>query len=990
MGRPLHVLILEDSEEDTQLLLLELRRIGYEVEFERVDTADAMQAVLTEKTWDVILSDYTMPRFSALHALEVLKASHLDLPFIIISGTIGEETAVAALKAGAHDFLIKGNFARLGSVIERELLEAETRRDRKRAEEALQTSEELFGAAFQHSPVGICITTLDGRLQNVSQSLADMLGFTTTELEGKRFNDITHPDDLEIGRDAVSRMISGRVPSVSFEKRYLHKTGEPVWALVSSSLLRDSSGQPVHLITHILNMTERKQAEAAVLEAEARYHRVLDAMMEGCQIIDFDWRYVYVNDVVANQGKHKPEELLNHTMMEIYPGIENTDLFASLRQCMEERTPKRMENQFVFPDGSIGWFELSIQPAREGIFILSTEITERKRAAEALTASEAHYRMLFESNPHPMWVYDLETLRFLAINDAAMEHYGYSHDEFLSMTIKEIRPVEDVPALMANLGGVQQDFNTPTTWRHKKKDGAVINVEISSHVIEWNERPARLVLANDITERKRAADQLNYHARLLRHINDAVIATDDQLRITAWNRAAEKMYGWSSNEVMGRNLSEILSFGLNEEQRTEARELLQESSASRSKGIHQRKDGRTIYVEANTIALIDEHGKMTGYVSVNRDITERKRAEEQTQLQLQRLKSLRAIDIAISSSFNLSLTLDILLDQVISQLNTDAAAVLLLDPITKTLEYAASRGFLSRAIRKARVRLGEGFAGRAILERRTMHIPNLMETGGEFTRAPLIIGEGFVDYYCVPLIVKGEVKGVLEIFHRSVLAGSPEWLDFLETLAGQAAIAIDNATLFEDLQHSNRELFQAYDATIEGWSRALDLRDKETEGHTQRVTELTVDLARKFGFTEEQLITIRWGALLHDIGKMGVPDHILLKPAELTEEEWMRMKSHPEYAYDLLKPITFLASSLDIPYCHHEKWDGTGYPRGLKGEEIPLAARLFAVVDVWDALRSDRPYRPAWTKDKTLEHIKSLSGTHLAPKVVEYFLQVIK
>ncbi|MCI0555587.1 MAG: PAS domain S-box protein, partial [Anaerolineae bacterium] len=558
MGRPLHVLILEDSEDDTQLLLLELRRIGYEVEFERVDTADAMQAVLTEKTWDVILSDYTMPRFSALQALEVLKASHLDLPFIIISGTIGEETAVAALKAGAHDFLIKGNFARLGSVIERELLEAETRRDRKRAEEALQTSEELFGGAFQHSPVGICITTLDGRLQNVSQSLADMLGFTTTELEGKRFNDITHPDDLEIGRDAVSRMISGRVPSVSFEKSYLHKTGEPVWALVSSSLLRDSSGQPVHLITHILNMTERKQAEAAVLEAEARYHRVLDAMMEGCQIIDFDWRYVYVNDVVANQGKHKREELLNHTMMEIYPGIENTELFASLRQCMEERTPKRMENQFVFPDGSIGWFELSIQPAREGIFILSTEITERKRSA----------------------------------------------------------------------------------------------------------------------------DQLNYHARLLRHINDAVIATDDQLRITAWNRAAEKMYGWSSKEVMGRNLSEILSFGLTEEQRAEARELLQESSASRSEGIHQRKDGRTIYVEANTIALIDEHGKMTGYVSVNRDITERKRAEEQTQLQLQRLKSLRAIDIAISSSFNLSLTLDILLDQVISQLNTDAAAVLLLDPIT--------------------------------------------------------------------------------------------------------------------------------------------------------------------------------------------------------------------------------------------------------------------------------------------------------------------
>ena len=157
--------------------------------------------------------------------------------------------------------------------------------------------------------------------------------------------------------------------------------------------------------------------------------------------------------------------------------------------------------------------------------------------------------------------------------------------------------------------------------------------------------------------------------------------------------------------------------------------------------------------------------------------------------------------------------------------------------------------FAPLAIREARVRLGEGYAGKAILERRIIHIPNLMETDSEFSRALLLKDEDFIDYYCVPLIVKGEVKGVLEIFHRSVLAGGADWLDFLETLAGQAAIAIENATLFENLQHSNSELFQAYDATIEGWSHALDLRDKETEGHTLRVTEMTLELARKFGFT---------------------------------------------------------------------------------------------------------------------------------------------
>ena len=218
----------------------------------------------------------------------------------------------------------------------------------------------------------------------------------------------------------------------------------------------------------------------------------------------------------------------------------------------------------------------------------------------------------------------------------------------------------------------------------------------------------------------------------------------------------------------------------------------------------------------------------------------------------------------------------------------------------------------------------------------------------------------------------------------------PEWLDFLNTLAGQAAIAIENATLFENLQQSNRELSQAYDATIEGWSRALDLRDKETEGHTQRVTEMTIRLARHFDFSKEELLHIRRGALLHDIGKMGVPDHILLKPETLTEEELIIMRKHPGYAYDLLKPIDFLARALDIPYYHHEKWDGTGYPRGLKGEEIPLAARLFAVVDVWDALRSNRSYRLAWSEEDALAYIREQSGKHFDPSVVEIFLKQIE
>jgi len=216
-----------------------------------------------------------------------------------------------------------------------------------------------------------------------------------------------------------------------------------------------------------------------------------------------------------------------------------------------------------------------------------------------------------------------------------------------------------------------------------------------------------------------------------------------------------------------------------------------------------------------------------------------------------------------------------------------------------------------------------------------------------------------------------------------------EWLDFLATLAGQAAIAIDSAILFRDLQRSNVELTLAYDATIEGWSLALDLRDRETEGHTQRVVEMTVNLARFVGVNEMELVHIRRGALLHDMGKIAIPDNILHKTGPLTDEEWEIMHQHPQHAYQMLMPVKYLKPALDIPRYHHEKWDGTGYPIGLSGEQIPLAARTFAVVDVYDALTSQRPYRPAWSREEALEYIRSQASKHFDPMVVKAFFQIV-
>lgn len=191
------------------------------------------------------------------------------------------------------------------------------------------------------------------------------------------------------------------------------------------------------------------------------------------------------------------------------------------------------------------------------------------------------------------------------------------------------------------------------------------------------------------------------------------------------------------------------------------------------------------------------------------------------------------------------------------------------------------------------------------------------------------------------------------------------------------------------LQEAHSQLLSAYEATIEGWSRAMDLRDRETEGHSQRVAEFTMRMAIASGMSPEELVHVHRGALLHDMGKLGVPDSILHKPETFTDEEWAIMRRHPQLAYDMLYPVEYLRPALDIPYCHHEKWDGSGYPRGLKGDEIPLAARLFAVVDVWDALTSDRPYRRAWTNENALAYIREQSGKHFDPEIVNLFFRVI-
>ncbi len=493
----------------------------------------------------------------------------------------------------------------------------------------------------------------------------------------------------------------------------------------------------------------------------------------------------------------------------------------------------------------------------------------------------------------------------------------------------------------------------------------------------------------DVTDRKWAEGEVRTWSQAVAQSPVSVVVTDVTGAIEFVNPKFTAVSGYTFEEVRGKNPRFLRSGHTSNEEYKTLWETITSSREWHGELLNKAKDG-TLFWEATAISPItDERGAITHFIAIKEDITEQKRAEQQINRQLQQLRALRAIDIAISSSLDMRVTLDVLLEQVISQLHVDAAAILLLNQPSLTLEYAAGRGFHSSALRHTHLRVGQGLAGRAALERQTIRITHLNDEQGPLSEALSNAHETFKSYVGVPLIAKGQVKGVLEVFQSTVLEPDEEWLEFLEALAGQAAIAIDDEQLFQSVQRANADLMLAYDATLEGWSRALDLRDKETEGHSKRVTEVTLQLARAVNMNDLELVNLRRGALLHDIGKMGVPDAILLKPGPLTDEEWQIMRQHPVAAYELLSPITYLQAALDIPYCHHEKWDGTGYPRGLKGEEIPLAARLFAVVDVWDALCSNRPYRAAWPETEVLAYIKASAGTHFDPQAVEVFFGVI-
>ncbi len=669
----------------------------------------------------------------------------------------------------------------------------------------------------------------------------------------------------------------------------------------------------------------------------------------------------------------------------------------------------------------------------------------RLDAEHALRESERFLNRVIESSLNGIYIYDLDEQNNVYINPQYTQLTGHTLDSLHAMSDEEFLELfhpDDLQAVFDHMGEITQASPGQVfeiEYRFKTADGRWIWC-LSKDAIFLRDDDGRVKqfigTFLDITERVRAEEAEKKHneelARLYRasealissdapnpeHLAESIVEAvlkefgksncslfliDDNSAKPSLNRIA--VAGPYTDEVSKKELnldgSGLVPKAIRTGQIINSPDALEDPDYTPSWEAARSELAIPLQVGEKVIGVIDvqsveprafseDDERLMSIFAKRVALTlENASLYQQTQERLRRISSLRNIDKAITGSFDLRLTLRVLLEEVTTQLWVDAADVLLFNPHLQTLGYAAGRGFQTSALQYTNLRLGEGYAGKAALERRMISVANVEDAEDSLKRAPLLPNENFVTYYGVPLIARGEVKGVLEIFHRTRLDPGSDWLEFLETLAGQAAIALDNASMFNDIQRSNIELVQAYDATLEGWVQALDMRDQETEDHTRRVTEVTIQLAQMMGVNEDKLVHVRRGALLHDIGKMSIPDGILRKPGKLTDDEWEIMRQHPVYAHRFLSEIDYLRPALDIPYCHHEKWDGTGYPRGLEGEQIPLTARIFAVVDVWDALNSDRPYRKAWPEEDVLAYIREQAGEHFDPRVVGAFLDIL-
>jgi PAS domain S-box-containing protein len=824
--QPLRALMVDDSENDVLLIIRELKKGGYNPSYERVETTTATKKALKAKTWDVILCDYKMPKFNALSAIALLKETNINIPVIIVSGSIGEDAAIECMRLGAQDYVMKGNLSRLCSAIARELEEAKVKNKQRQAEsqreaalEALRRSEEKYRNILENIEDGYYEVDFAGNLTFFNDSLCRLYGYSKEELMGMNYRQ--YAADKETAKNvfqAYNKVYNTGELIKEFNWQAIRKDGTKIYAELSISLKKDLSGNSIGFKGIIRDVTERKQADEKLRNEEQKFRALAEQSSDIIVLVNRKGIITYENQTIERILGFKVEERIGASLFDL---IHPDDLkfltdVATILVINKNAPVLRSEVRLRHKDGNWRTFEVTgsnlvNDTVIEGGIVNLRDITERKKTEKTLKESEERYRALFDSSLDIIYIIDFDG-NFIDANAAALNRFGYTREEL---------PSVNVASLM-------------------DKDQRQLALKIIQEIKEYG-------VQKDLLEIK------------LRH-----------------------------------------------------------------------KDGTPIYIETKGSAVIS-NGKAIAIESIARDITERKAVEKKL------LES----------------------EKYFKEITENSSDIILITDKNGDIKYC------SRSIERFSGYTPEELIGKSGFT--FIHPDDLERAANDYSKAILLqdtaIPNGF------RMIHKDGSERYLEGLGKNLL-DNPDVAGFIMNVHD----ATESKQAEKKLMQTLDSLRKAFGVTMQVMVSAVEMRDPYTAGHQIRAADLARAIAREMGLSPDKIDGIRIAGTIHDIGKLSIPAEILSKPTKLTDIEFSLIKEHSQSGYEMLKNVESPWPLAEIIHQHHERMNGTGYPRNLKGDEILIEARILAVADVVEAMASHRPYRASLGIEAALEEIEKNNG----------------
>jgi PAS domain S-box-containing protein/putative nucleotidyltransferase with HDIG domain len=876
------------------------------------------------------------------------------------------------------------------------------RRVNERTEE-LRESAERYRSLFEQTNDAIFILDLHGHHVDVNQRAADMLGYTHEEIIGISVQETSNQIDESEG--VRERLLRGEHIPV-YERVFRRKNGELIPVEINVELVRDQNGNPLHIQSAVRDISHRKQTEEALRHSEEQYRAVVENQTEFIVRWRPDRKRTFVNKAYCHHFGLTLEEALQVDFLSHIAEEDRTRVEEKIARLLSGVADVETEvHQVIESDGSIGWQEWTDHAIRDraGKVVefqsIGRDITERKLAEDKIRKLS---RAVEQSNASIVITDTTGAIEY--VNPFFSELTGYSLEEATGKNPNILQSGITPRKVYKDLWATVKEGKE---WRgefcNRKKNGELYweSAYISPIVDRSGDITHFVAVKTDITERKRAETALQKsemkHRLLFESANDSIFIMKGD-RFIDCNSKTLEMFACGWEDIIGKRPQdfspEYQPDGVPSQEKAIGKiSAVMAGNPQFFEWKHCRADKMPFDAEVSLNLLNLDDG--VHIQAIVRDITERKRAET-------RILHLNRLYVTISQ-INQAIVHTRYKDKLFSEICRIAidhgefrmAWIGLIDDTTDLIIPFAFAGEETNYLAHTTINLkdnifGQGPTGTAIHEGHCVICQDIESDPRMLPWQTEALKRGYRSSATVPFREQGKVVGSLNVYAGESHGFDADDEELLEQIGQDISFALDSMKAESERKRAEENLAEAYDTTLEGWAKALELRDKETEGHSRRVTETTLIVARAMGFDEEALTHVRRGCILHDIGKMGIPDDILRKEGPLTKEERAIVEKHPTTAYELIVRIPYLEKSLDIPYTHHEKWDGTGYPRGLKGEEIPLAARIFAIVDVWDALSSDRPYRNAWGTEKVKKYLQDQSGKYFDPMVVGVFLRLVE